>query len=405
MCPRNYIGILLKLNRYPITIMKSNNFLKSTPIFLAFLVMGFGDVSGPLTSQLQTDFSLNNFQAGLVTFMAFIMFGLLSVPMGLYQDRKGRKHVLMMGLLAALIGMILPIIGNYESFILILGGLLFLGTGATLLQVAGNPIMRDVSPEGKYSRNLSFGQFVKAIGSLSGSLIPILAARYWGLDWKLLFPIYGGVMLLVVVILLMTKIEEHVEKEKPATLKSCFGLLKNPYVLLMVIGIFLYVGSEVSMSAKLPNFLETKFDYDIKEKGLFGTLFFFISLMTGRFLGGVVLNWLSPKKFLVITSILAIIGIAGLFIASSQVLAFVFIFVTGLGFANIFPLIFSMTVDALPERSNEISGLMVTAIIGGAIVPIVFGVVADLFGLMAGFLVPGLCMAYILYIASKSTKA
>jgi FHS family L-fucose permease-like MFS transporter len=385
--------------------MTKNNYLKSTPIFLAFLVMGFGDVSGPLTSQLQTDFSLNNFQAGLVTFMAFIMFGLLSIPMGLFQDRKGRKHVLMLGLVAALMGMILPILGNYESFILILGGLLFLGTGATLLQVAGNPIMRDVSPDGKYSRNLSFGQFVKAIGSLSGSLIPIVAARYWGLDWKLLFPIYGGVMLVVIVILALTKINEQAISEKPATLKSCLGLLKNPYVLLMVIGIFLYVGSEVSMSAKLPNFLEAKFGYDIKEKGLFGTLFFFISLMTGRFLGGVILNWLSPKRFLIITSILAIVGIAGLFFASSQVLAFVFIFIVGLGFANIFPLIFSMTVDALPERSNEISGLMVTAIIGGAFVPILFGVVADLFGLMAGFLVPGLCMVYILIVANRTSKA
>jgi len=385
--------------------MTKNNMFKSTPIFLAFLVMGFGDVSGPLTSQLQSDFALNNFQAGLVTFMAFIMFGLLSIPMGLYQDRKGRKHVLMMGLFAALVGMILPIIGNYESFILILGGLLFLGTGATMLQVAGNPIMRDVSPEGKYSRNLSFGQFVKAIGSLSGSLIPILAARYWGLDWKLLFPIYGGVMLLVVVILLVTRIEEKATPEKPATLKSCIGLLKNPYILLMVIGIFFYVGSEVSMSAKLPNFLEAKFDFDIKEKGLFGTLFFFLSLMTGRFLGGVILNWLSPKRFLIITSILSILGIAGLFIASSEVLAFVFIAIIGLGFANIFPLIFSITVDAYPDRSNEISGLMVTAIIGGAFVPILFGVVADMAGLMAGFVVPGLCMVYILYIASRTSKA
>jgi fucose permease len=384
--------------------MAKNNKLKSTPIFLAFLVMGFGDVSGPLTSQLQSDFSLSNFEAGLVTFMAFIMFGLLSVPMGLFQDRKGRKQVLLLGLLAALIGMILPIIGKYESFILILGGLLFMGTGATLLQVAGNPIMRDVSPEGLYSRNLSFGQFVKAIGSLSGSLIPIVAARYWGLDWKILFPIYGGVILLVVMILLLTHIDEQAVNEKPATLKSCFGLLKNPYVLLMVIGIFLYVGSEVSMSAKLPNFLEVKFGFDIKEKGLLGTLFFFISLMTGRFLGGVILNWLSPKKFLIFTSLLSILGIAGLFVVPSQILAFVFIFIIGLGFANIFPLIFSITVDALPERSNEISGLMVTAIIGGAIVPILFGGVADLFGLMAGFAVPGLCMVYILYIASRTSK-
>ena len=106
--------------------MTQRNKIKSIPIFLAFLVMGFGDVSGPLTSQLQTDFSLTNIQAGLVTFMAFIMFGLLSIPMGLYQDRKGRKHVLSLGLWAALVGMIL-------------GGLLFLGAGATLLQEAGNP--------------------------------------------------------------------------------------------------------------------------------------------------------------------------------------------------------------------------------------------------------------------------
>ena len=383
-----------------------NNFLKSTPIFLAFLVMGFGDVSGPLTSQLQNDFSLSNFEAGLVTFMGFIMFGLLSIPMGLYQDRKGRKHVLVLGLLAALFGMILPILGNYESFPLILGGLLFMGTGATLLQVAGNPIMRDVSPEGKYSRNLSFGQFVKAIGSLSGSLIPLLAARYWGMDWKVLFPIYGGIILLVVIYLFLTKIDEKTaDKEAPATLNSCLNLLKNPFVLLMAIGIFLYVGSEVSMSAKLPNYLEAKFNFNIKETGLFGTLFFFISLMTGRFMGGVILNWLSPKKFLISTSILSIVGIVALFFAPNQIAAFVVIFIIGLGFANVFPLIFSITVDALPERSNEISGIMVTAIIGGAFIPILFGVAADLLGLMAGFIVLALCMLYIFLITFKSAKA
>lgn len=379
---------------------------KSTVIFLAFLVMGFGDVSGPLTSQLQAEFSLSNFQAGLVTFMAFIMFGLLSVPMGIYQDRKGRKHILLIGLIAALTGMVLPVLGNYSSFVLILGGLLFLGTGATMLQVAGNPIMRDVSPEGKYSRNLSYGQFVKAIGSLSGSLIPILAARYWGMDWKLLFPIYGVIILIVVVYLWFTKVEEKasLEKEEPATLKSCFGLLKNPFIALMVLGIFVYVGSEVSMSAKLPNYLQMNFDFDIKEKGLFGTLFFFIALMSGRFMGGVILNWLSPKKFLIITSIISLLGIGGLYFAGSEVFAFVFIFVIGLGFANIFPLIFSISVDAYPERSNEISGLMVTAIIGGAFVPILFGVVADMFGLMAGFLVPAFCILFILLIAFKPAK-
>lgn len=376
--------------------------LSSLPIFLAFLCMGFGDVVGPLTSQLQNDYSLTNFAAGMVTFMGFIMFGLLSVPLGIYQDRKGKKHVLQLGLIAAFLGLILPILGNYSTFVLLLGALLLLGTGATMLQVAGNPIMRDVSPEGKYSRNLSFGQFVKAIGSLSGALIPLMAAKFWGLDWKLLFPVYSVLIILTLIYLLVTKIDEKTqENTSPATFKSCLSLLKNPYVAFMVIGIFLYVGAEVSMSAKLPNYLEHKFDFDIKELGLWGTLFFFLALMSGRFLGGVILNWLSPKKFLIITALIALVGIAGLYISSNSVMGFTAIAIIGLGFANIFPLIFSITVDAMPERGNEISGLMVTAIIGGAFVPLAFGAVADIFSLMAGFLVPAICIVYILLISLK----
>ncbi|MCK9208138.1 MAG: MFS transporter [Salinivirgaceae bacterium] len=372
------------------------------PIFLAFLAMGFGDVVGPLTSQLQNEYALSNLAAGMVTFMGFIMFGVLSVPLGIYQDRKGKKHVLQLGLMAALLGLVLPIFGHYSSFLLLLFALLLLGTGATLLQVAGNPIMRDVSPEGKFARNLSFGQFVKAIGSLSGALIPLLAAKYWGMDWKLLFPIYSLLVAITLIYLLFTKVEEkRDEKAVPATLKSCLGLLKNPLVATMVLGIFLYVGAEVSMSAKLPNYLAQKFNFDIKTLGLWGTLFFFIALMTGRFLGGVVLNWMPPRRFLIFTTFISLLGLFGLFIAPNPVLGFVSIASIGLGFANIFPLIFSITVDAMPERSNEISGLMVTAIIGGAFVPVVFGFVADAFSLMAGFIVPVLCMVYILYLSLK----
>lgn len=380
------------------------NTFKSIPVFLAFLCMGFGDVVGPLTSQVQDDYKLSNIAASLVTLMGFIMFGLLSIPLGIYQDKKGKKHILQIGLIAALVGLVLPIIGNYSSFILLLGALLLLGTGATMLQVAGNPIMRDVSPEGKYSRNLSFGQFVKAIGSLSGSLIPIIAIRYHS-NWHILFPIYSAFIAVAIIYLFSVKIEEKkVEGTVPASFKSCLSLLSNKYILLMVIAIFLYVGAEVSLSAKLPNYLAHKFNFDIKQLGLFGTLFFFLALMTGRFLGGVVLNWLSPRNFLIITSVLSLLGIGGLFIASTQITGFIAIAIIGLGFANIFPLVFSITVDAFPERTNEISGLMVTAIIGGAIVPIIFGTVADIFTLMAGFLVPAACVLYILLISFQKSK-
>jgi len=382
-----------------------NNYLKSGPIFLAFLCMGFGDVVGPLTSQLQSEYELSNLMAGLVTFMGFIMFGLLSVPMGLYQDRKGKKFVLLLGMVAALAGLVLPIIGNFSSFGLLLASLLLLGTGATLLQVAGNPIMRDVSPEGKYSRNLSFGQFFKAIGSLSGALIPLLAAKYWGLDWKILFPIYSGILLIAAIYLYVVRVDEKKDDSaSPASFGSVLALLKNPYVFFMVLAIFLYVGAEVSMSAKLPNYLEHKFNFDIKELGLWGTLFFFLALMTGRFLGGVILNWMTPSKFLKITTLLALAGIAGLYFATTSFFGFAAIFVIGLGFANIFPLVFSITIDAMPERSNEISGLMVTAIIGGAFVPVIFGAVADIFSLMAGFVVTLVCIGYIFALSFYKRK-
>jgi fucose permease len=123
--------------------------------------------------------------------------------------------------------------------------------------------------------------------------------------------------------------------------------------------------------------------------------------MSGRFLGGIILNWMSPKKFLVITAIISLIGLIGLYLVPNQIAAFIAIFVVGLGFANVFPLVFSIAVDSMPERSNEISGLMVTAIVGGAFVPLAFGAVADMANLMAGFIVPIVCVIYILLISLK----
>jgi len=357
-------------------------------------------------------FKMAGIESNTLTILPAILLGavnvLFTVVSIMLLDKLGRRPLYfigMIGMIIALFGLILPILGDYSSFLLLLGSLLLLGTGSTILQVAGNPIMRDVSPEGKYSRNLSFGQFFKAIGSLSGALLPLLAAKYWGLDWKILFPIYSGLMLVAVIYLRFTKIEEKKdENASPASFSSVLKVLKTPYIFFMVLAIFLYVGAEVSMSAKLPNYLEHKFNFDIKELGLWGTLFFFLALMIGRFLGGIILNWMSPSKFLKITTLLALVGIMGLYFAGSYIFGFITIFIIGLGFANIFPLVFSITIDNMPERSNEISGLMVTAIIGGAFVPVIFGAIADLFSIMVGFIVPFICIAYVFVLAFYKRK-
>ena len=88
--------------------MSRNNF-RAAPVFLAFLCMGFGDVVGPLVGLAEVSFGLSNFSAQLLSFTGFIMFGLMSIPMGVYQDRKGKKHVLMLGLFIALLGLLIPL--------------------------------------------------------------------------------------------------------------------------------------------------------------------------------------------------------------------------------------------------------------------------------------------------------
>jgi len=371
------------------------NIYSSLPVFLAFLCMGFGDVVGPLTGLIKEEFQLSNFLAQLIPFMGFLMFGLLSTPVGIAQDHYGRKRILLIGLFIALIGLVIPLFGKFSSFGSLLVGIMFLGAGATFLQVSGNPLMRDVSPPGKYSRNLSLAQFIKAIGSLSGALIPLLAVNYLGKDWKILFPVYSIIISITILWLWSVKVRETDEgKSTRASFKSSISLLRNPFVFLMVLGIFLYVGAEVSMSSGLPIYLKENFGLDIAKLGLLGTLFFFIALTTGRFLGALILNWISARTFLRISVFISLAGLIGLFI-NSQAISMGSIFLIGLGFANIFPLVFSITVDKMPERSNELSGLMVTAIVGGAIIPLIMGLVADSSSQLIAFLVPAGCILFI----------
>lgn len=373
---------------------------RALPVFLAFLAMGFADAAGPFVSLAREQFQLSYFAAQWITFSGFVMFGLLSIPVGLWQDRAGKKFILLLGLAIMLAGLLIPALLGFTTFPMFLLAVLLLGAGATTLQVAGNPIMRDVSPPGLYSRNLSLAQFVKAIGSLSGPVLPVVAARWFGASWQVVFPIYAAAVALTLLAVLPLRVEEQRSPEqRPATLASCLKLLGNGYVALMVLAIFFYVGAEVSVSSGIPLYLKDRFGIDISRTGLLGTGLFFLALTIGRFSGGIILNWVKPKPFFLITCIVSIAGLLGIFLPSAAASAACF-FLAGLGFANIFPLVFSITVDSMPEHANALSGLMVTAIVGAAFVPPLMGYVSDLFSsAQAGFLVP---LAAILYVTAAA---
>ncbi|QSH39983.1 MFS transporter [Lentisphaerota bacterium ZTH] len=371
---------------------------RTLPIFLAFLCMGFGDAVGPFVGLAKEEFHLSNFSASLIAFAGFIMFGLLSVPIGLLQDRKTKKFTLTLGLIIAALGMFIPFFTGLTSFPLFLVTILMLGAGATIMQVAGNPIMRDVSKEGKFSRNLSMAQFVKAIGSMTGPLIPPLAARFFGANWNVVFPVFAVSLVITVILVSLLDAKEQKASEKPASLKSCLSLLGNPFALMMVTGIFLYVGAEVCISSGVPMYLKSEFGVNLKETGIMGTGLFFLALTIGRFAGGVVLNWLNPRKALLGSCILALVPMI-ILLSCAKSVAVICIFIAGLGCANIFPLIFSITVDKMPERANELSGLMGTAIVGGAFIPPVMGFIADKTSVPVSFLVPSAALVYIFAVA------
>jgi FHS family L-fucose permease-like MFS transporter len=371
--------------------------IRMLPIFLVFLTMGFTDGVGPFVSLAKSQFQLSTFIASLVPFVGLGMFGLLSVPAGLAQDRLGKKTMLLIGLTCSLLGVLNASFGLH-SFARFLLTVVLLGIGATLLQVAGNPMMREVSEKQFFARNLVAGQFVKSIGSLSAPLIPALAARYYGASWQVVFPIYSVALAATLILVGLFTPQGSRTQKQSSSIRSCLALLGDRSILLMTLAIFFYVGAEVSISAGIPLLLKERFGLDVAAVGLFGTGLFFVALTAGRFSGSFILSWIAPEKFLKITCIVAILGLLASYSTSSWFAAASFV-VIGFGFANIFPLVFSLTIERHPERENEISGLMVSAIVGGAILPLAMGFISDHSSMRIGLLVP---IAAILYVTAVS---
>lgn len=383
---------------------------------MIFLAMGLIDSAGPMVSLCKESFKISNTMASLLPMLAYIMYGLLSVPIGLLQDRKGKKFILNMGLAIALTGLVIPIYsGMYGKmdvdgssilqFYKILSAILLLGAGGSILQVAGNPIMRDISEEGHYSKNLSFAQSIITVGSSMGFLLPVIMLRAFGLDWSILFPIFSGLILISLLGLNMVKItEKKTNDDHHASFKSCFKLLKNGYVLAMVVGIFIYCGVEISMSAHIPILLNEKFQINVEKLGLLiSWSLFYLPILAGRFLGSLIMSRITPGRLLLFTILMALTGLILIF-SGLFALTLIGIFFVGLGFANIFPLIFSITIDHLPEHTNELSGLLVSAIAGGAFIPPVMGIVADATSIQAAFVVPVLCLCYLFFVAILNNR-
>lgn len=375
--------------------------LKTLPIFLAFLVMGVADAMGPMSKAAQDVFGISNVMAKLLPSFVFIAFAICSVPGGLLAARIGKKRLLLTGLALNIVAVAVPTF-MVPSFPLLLACIFLLGVGTTFLQVAGNPIMRDVSAEGAYSRNLALAQGIKGIGSFGSTallalvvMIPFLAAR----EWRGAFPVYLVLMVLAFISVAGLKIEEA-KADKPPGIGSSLGLLTEPVFALAVLGIFLYVGAEVCMTSSLEKQMN-----NVGIQGEWGNYLgptaFLIALTIGRLVAGSV-N-VSARTFFRLAAVLGLAGLA-LILTGSKPLTIAGAILAGLGFANIWPMLFSITVEEKPERANELSGLMCMAIAGGALVPLLMGKLVDNGMKSMAFIVPAVCFVYLLLLSLKGGR-
>ncbi len=380
--------------------MKKINMRFVLPVLMSFFVMSFCDLVGIGVDRIKLEFGLSNTMAQLIPSAVFIWFFILSVPMGVLQDRLGKRNVLNLGMIITAIGLLFPYF--FFSKVSVFIGFALLGIGNTIVQVSANPLLVDVVPSDKKSSFLSFSQFIKAIGSMVAPFVAALFADQFG-DWKLMFLAFGIVSLLAVIWLGFTKIEETKNTEKRATIGSSLGLLGNRYIALMVLGIFLVVGIDVGINAVSGQFLLNKFNaaQEFAEKG---RSVYFFGKMLGTFAGALMLTMLSSRKFLMWTSVLGLVSILALLVVPTPMTAMAVIFIIGLGIANIFPLIFSLTVGKYPLRANEISGLMIMAVSGGAAIPPLIGFLTDTVGLTAGMFVLVVCAVYLLALAFSNLK-
>ena len=223
--------------------------LKTLPIFLAFFLMGLADAMGPNSDKVKDSTRSATCMSTLLPFVG--LHRLCRVQRarrsagGAHRQEEAAAAGLgaQRGFAGDPVGPWCPVSG------FCLGCIFLLGVGTTFLQVAGNPIMRDVSAEGKYSRNLAFAQGIKGIGSTASTyLLSAIAAIafFRSMDWRAGFPFFCVLMILAFVSVLFLKVEET-KVDVPPSIGSSLGLLKEPIFFLAVLGIFLYVGAEASM--------------------------------------------------------------------------------------------------------------------------------------------------------------
>ena len=374
--------------------MSKSGIGKVLPVLFGFFVMGFCDVAGIATSYVKQDFGLSETMAGFIPSMVFIWFLLLSIPAAVWMNRIGRKTMVLLSNLITLVGMLVPFISY--SFITCMTGFVLLGIGNTILQVSLNPLLTNVVSGERLSSMLTAGQVIKAVSSFCGPFIAAFALGVLG-EWRYLFPIFAGITLLSTLWLMFTGLPKEKVSAGTSSAGAIFSILKDRTILLLFLGIFFIVGVDVGTNTVAPKLLIEREGLPVDQAG-FGASLYFVCRTAGALLGSFLLAKISDVAYFRINILAALAAITLLFFAGSTVFIMVLIGCIGFFCSSIFSVIYSQALKSRPDRANEISGLMIMGVCGGAVIPPLMGVLADAIGNQTGSII--VIAAGILYLTA-----
>lgn len=369
---------------------------KVLPVLFGFFIMGFCDLVGISVTYAKDYFGWSETEAGFLPSMVFLWFFVLSVPSAIIANKIGRKNTVMVSMFFTFIGMLVPFfvfneLTCYLSFAL-------LGIGNTILQVSLNPLLTNVVKGDKLTSSITAGQFIKAVSSFLGPIVAGFSSTYLG-GWENMFPIYAAVTLVSSFWLYFTYIEEEKNDEKALSSGQIFGLLKDKKILLLFLGILCIVGLDVGMNTVTPKLLIERAGLE-KEAAGYGVSWYFAARTLGTLIGAFILTKVSARRYFRINMPVVVLSLCGLYFAGGQPLILTMVCITAFAASSIFAVIFSMAIQLHPEKANEISGLMITGVAGGAIIPPLMGFSADAIGNQSGsLLIISICAVYLLCCA------
>ena len=369
--------------------MNNSNQSKLTliPVMIAFFTMGFVDLVGAVSNNMQEDFGLSDSAANFFPSLVSFWFLIFSVPTGMLMNKIGRKKTVLLSVVITTLAVFLPLFDSFmptkESQLwLMYISFSLLGIGNAIMQTGINPLVT-MLVKGHLASTLTFGQFVKAIASFIAPLIAAWGATttapILGLSWRILFLLFFVIGMVATLWLGMTHIEEEPIEGKASGFADCLKMLGSPIILFSFIGIMCHVGIDVGTNAVAPKVLFERLGGagDSLSQFEYATSIYFAFRTLGCFTGSILMRKLNIRTFFTVIVLMMALSMVGFVFGTEKWELWAAIALVGYGNSNVFSIVFSQAMLSAPEKKNEVSGLMIMGLFGGTVFPLLMGFASD----------------------------